>query len=220
MRLENKVTLVTGGSRGIGEAIVTRFAAEGAIVISGDIRKPTYNQPKDVEHIDLDVTTEEGWKATVDHIAGKHGRIDILVNNAGFATVEPLLEVTLDVWHKTIALHQTGMLLGMREVISHMIKQHSGSIINLSSILGIRAAPIAFSYQAVKAAVCHMSKSAAVTHVGDGIRVNSVHPGGADTPLLNLRIPQRSNRLNHRQLSDGPSGQASGNRQRRAVPRQ
>jgi NAD(P)-dependent dehydrogenase (short-subunit alcohol dehydrogenase family) len=138
------------------------------------------------------VTTEAGWKSAVGHAAGKHGRIDILVNNAGFATIEPLLEVTLDNWHKAIALHQTGMFLGMREVIPHMIKQHAGSIINLSWIWGIRAAPVAFSYQTVKAAIRHMSKSAAITHVGDGIRVNSIHPGGADTPLLNLEFPKEA----------------------------
>jgi NAD(P)-dependent dehydrogenase (short-subunit alcohol dehydrogenase family) len=77
------------------------------------------------------------------------------------------------------------MFLGMREIIPHMVKQHAGSIINLSSILGIRAAGMAFSYQTVKAAISHMSKIAAITHVGDGVRVNSVHPNGADTPLLN-----------------------------------
>jgi NAD(P)-dependent dehydrogenase (short-subunit alcohol dehydrogenase family) len=185
MRLKNKIALVTGGSRGIGEATVKRFVEEGAIVVSGDIRKPTYDLPKGAEHIDLDVTTEAGWKVAVNDIVEKHSRIDILVNNAGFATTEPLLEVTLDGWHKTIALHQTGMFLGMREIIPHMVKQHAGSIINLSSILGIRAAGMAFSYQTVKAAISHMSKIAAITHVGDGIRVNSVHPNGADTPLLN-----------------------------------
>jgi 3alpha(or 20beta)-hydroxysteroid dehydrogenase len=190
MRLKNKVAFVTGGSRGIGEAVVRRFAEEGATVVSGDIRKPTYDLPKNAEHIDLDVTTEVGWKSAVGHAAGKHGRIDILVNNAGFATIEPLLEVTLDNWNKAIALHQTGMFLGMREVIPHMVKQRAGSIINLSSIWGIRAAPVAFSYQTVKAAIRHMSKSAAIAHVGDGIRVNSVHPGAADTPLLNLEFPR------------------------------
>jgi 3alpha(or 20beta)-hydroxysteroid dehydrogenase len=192
MRLKNKIAFVTGGSRGIGEAIVRRFAEEGATVVSGDIRKPTYDLPKAVEHIDLDVTTEAGWKSAVGRAVGKHGRIDILVNNAGFATIEPLLEVTLDNWNKAIALHQTGMFLGMREVIPHMVEQHAGSIINLSSIWGIRAAPVAFSYQTVKAAIRHMSKSAAITHVGDGIRVNSIHPGGADTPLLNLEFPKEA----------------------------
>jgi 3-oxoacyl-[acyl-carrier protein] reductase len=96
MRLKSKITFVTGGSRGIGEAIVRRFAEEDATVVSGDIRKPTYDLPKGVEHIDLDVTTEVGWKSAVGHAAGKHGRIDNLVNNAGFATIEPLLEVTLE----------------------------------------------------------------------------------------------------------------------------
>jgi NAD(P)-dependent dehydrogenase (short-subunit alcohol dehydrogenase family) len=192
MRLKNKVAFVTGGSRGIGEAIVRRFAEEGATVVSGDIRKPIHDQPKGVEHVDLDVTTEVGWKNAVGHAAEKHGRIDILVNNAGFATIEPLLEVTLDNWNKAIALHQTGMFLGMREVIPHMAKQHAGSIINLSSIWGIRAAPVAFSYQTVKAAIRHMSKSAAIAHVSDGIRVNSVHPGGTDTPLLNLEFPKEA----------------------------
>jgi len=185
MRIKGKIALVTGGSRVIGEATVKRFVEEGATVVSGDIRKPTYELPEGAEPIDLDVAIEAAWKGVVNPVVGKHGRIDILVNNAGFATTEPLLDVTLDGWHKTIALHQTGMFLGMREVIPQMAKQHAGSIINLSSILGIRAAAMAFSYQTVKGAISHMSKVAAITHVSDSIRVNTVHPNGADTPRLN-----------------------------------
>jgi 3-oxoacyl-[acyl-carrier protein] reductase len=84
MRLKDKIALVTGGSRGIREAIAKRFAEEGATVVSGDIRKPTYDPLNGIEHIDLDVTTEVGWKKAVSHAVAKHGRLDILVNNAGW----------------------------------------------------------------------------------------------------------------------------------------
>jgi len=84
MRLKDKIALVTGDSRGIGEAIAKRFAEEGATVVSGDIRKPTYDPLNGIEHIDLDVTTKVGWKKAVSHAVAKHGRLDILVNNAGW----------------------------------------------------------------------------------------------------------------------------------------
>jgi NAD(P)-dependent dehydrogenase (short-subunit alcohol dehydrogenase family) len=184
MRLQDKVALVTGGSRGIGQAVVELFAKHGAVVISGDIIPPTYDPPENVTNVHLDVTKEGDWKSAVADILEKHGKIDILVNNAGYATYEPLHELELAHWNKLIALLQTGAFLGMREVIPQMRSQRSGSIVNMSSMLGNICFPGAHAYHAAKAAVSHMTKNAAVSYAADGIRANSVHPGIIDTPLI------------------------------------
>jgi len=184
MRVSNKIALVTGGSRGIGRAISELLAKEGATVISGDIKEPGTASPSGITDVRLDVTSESDWAKVVDKVVSEHGRVDILVNNAGYITYEPVHELSLDSWHSSIALMQTGVFLGMREVIPIMQKQKSGSIINFSSIWGNVAVPGAHAYHAAKGAVRIMTKNAALTYVGDGIRVNSVHPGITDTPLV------------------------------------
>jgi NAD(P)-dependent dehydrogenase (short-subunit alcohol dehydrogenase family) len=192
MRLQKKVALVTGGARGIGQAIVELFAAEGATVISGDIIAPTYDPPKGVTNVSLDVTKEGNWKSVVADILEKHGKIDVLVNNAGYITYEPVHLLELETWNRMIALLQTGVFLGMREVISPMLRQRSGSIVNMSSMLGNICFPAAHAYHAGKAAVRHMTKNAALTYATEGIRVNSVHPGIIDTPLIGMMEKEMS----------------------------
>ena len=124
----------------------------------------------------FDVTSEGDWKTAVDIVA-KGGRLDVLINNAGIIAYEPLHELEMTAWMKMIAVDQTGVFLGMREAVRVMRPQKSGSIVNISSIWGNSAVAGAHSYHAVKGAVRNMSKNAAMTYVGDGIRVNSVHPG-------------------------------------------
>ena len=119
----------------------------------------------------------------------KRGRLDILINNAGIIAYEPLHELDMKNWLKMIAIDQTGVFLGMREVVPVMRKQKSGAIVNISSIWGSAAVAGAHAYHAVKGAVRNMSKNAAMTYVADGIRVNSVHPGFIDTPLTQAQSP-------------------------------
>lgn len=183
MRLEGKVALVTGASRGIGLGIVERFAEEGAIVYAGSTSNPPDVYPAGVRGVRLDVGSEAEWARVVGQILSEQGRIDILVNNAGIIAYEAVHDLTLDAWHRVIAVNQTGVFLGMREVIPAMQKQKSGSIVNVSSIWGIAAVAGAHAYHATKGAVEMMSKNAAMIYVGDGIRVNSLHPGFIDTPL-------------------------------------
>jgi NAD(P)-dependent dehydrogenase (short-subunit alcohol dehydrogenase family) len=193
MRLQNKIALVTGGSRGIGQAVVERFAKEGALVISGDIITPAYNLPENVTNVHLDVTSEDDWKSVVAGALHKHGKLDILVNNAGYMTYEATVhELELEAWNRLIALLQTGVFLGTREVISPMLSQRSGSIVNMSSMLGNIVFPGAHAYHAAKAAVRHMTKNVAVTYAAEGIRANSVHPGIIDTPLIGLMEKEMS----------------------------
>jgi 3alpha(or 20beta)-hydroxysteroid dehydrogenase len=189
MRLEGKVALVTGASRGIGLGIVERFAEEGAIVIAGSTSNPSGVYPKSVKGIVLDVTNESHWKKAVADILEKHGRIDVLVNNAGIIAYSPLHELTTEDWLRVIGVNQTGVFFGMRAVIPAMQRQKSGSIINVSSIWGNSAVPGAHAYHATKGAVRTMSKNAAITYVADGIRVNSLLPGFIDTPLTQAQDP-------------------------------
>jgi NAD(P)-dependent dehydrogenase (short-subunit alcohol dehydrogenase family) len=190
MRLKGKVALVTGAARGMGHAVSELFAKEGAIVVAGDITAPEPAYSKGIEPAKLDVTSEDDWKAIVDATVKRHGRLDVLVNNAGIIAYEPLLELDVKAWMKVIAVNQTGVFLGMREAIRVMKEQKSGSIINFSSIWGNAAVGGAHAYHATKGAVRNMTKNAAMTYVGDGIRINSVHPGFIDTPLTQAQAPE------------------------------
>jgi 3alpha(or 20beta)-hydroxysteroid dehydrogenase len=188
MRLEGKVALVTGASRGIGLAIVERFAEEGATVIAGSTSNPAV-YPKGVEGVLLDVGDEAHWNRVAAGVLKMHGRIDVLVNNAGIIFYEQAHELSLANWETVVRVNQTGVFLGMREVIPAMRTQKAGSIINISSIWGHAAVGGGFVYHATKGAVSIMSKNAAITYVGDGIRVNALAPGFIDTPLTQSQDP-------------------------------
>lgn len=187
MRLNDKTVLVTGAASGIGYAITQLFSEQGATVFASDIKSPAMPYAEGVQALDLDVTGEAAWKAAVDAVIAKAGRLDVLVNNAGIIAYEPLHELGIAAWNRMIAVDQTGVFLGMREAVRVMRPQRSGSIINISSIWGSAAVAGAHSYHAAKGAVRNMSKNAAITYVGDGIRVNSVHPGFIATPLTDAQ---------------------------------
>ncbi|WP_298493197.1 SDR family oxidoreductase [uncultured Maritimibacter sp.] len=189
MRLEGKVVLVTGASRGIGLGIVERFAEEGAIVYAGSTSNPTGVYPDGVTGVRLDVADEGEWKTVIARIIKEQGRIDCLVNNAGIAVYDGVADGSTENWRKVIGVNQDGVFFGMREVIPHMQERKSGSIINISSIWGKGSVSGAHAYHASKGALVMMTKNAAITYVGNGIRVNSVHPGFIDTPLTQAQDP-------------------------------
>lgn len=189
MKLDGKIAIVTGASRGIGLGIVEKFAAEGATVTAASTSNPDGIYPDGVTGVKLDVASEADWIRVTSDALDAHGRIDVLVNNAGIIAYEPLHELNIDDWHRVVAVNQTGVYLGMRAVIPTMQKQKSGSIVNVSSIWGNAAVPGAYAYHATKGAVLMMTKNAAITYVGDGIRVNSMLPGFIDTPLTQSQDP-------------------------------
>jgi 3alpha(or 20beta)-hydroxysteroid dehydrogenase len=192
-RLDGKVALITGGARGQGAAEGALFAAEGARVYLTDVlAEEGAKTAADVgaTFIAHDVTSEAEWATVVERIVGEAGRIDVLVNNAGIFRVVPMTQTSLELWHQVMDINATGVFLGMKAVAPTMITQHAGSIVNISSIAGLRGAGVAFAYGASKWAVRGMTKSAAQELAPHGIRVNSVHPGIIDTQMITEFGPQ------------------------------
>lgn len=187
-RLDGKVALITGGARGQGAAEAELFAAAGALVVITDVLDQVHETAETlgdaVEAMAHDVTSESDWERVVDSIVDRHGRLDILVNNAGIFRTVGLVETSMELWTQMVSINQTGVFLGMRTAAVPMKAQGSGSIVNISSIAGMKSAAIAHAYAATKWAVRGMSKSAAVELAPHGVRVNSVHPGIIETQML------------------------------------
>lgn len=190
-RLEGKVALVTGGGQGIGRAIAELFADEGAKVIVGDLHQSEPFSSTNVAVRKLDVSKLGDWEWLVAEVFEDYGRIDVLVNNAGLVgSYAPIDEISLDDWQRVIDVNQNGVFYGMRSVIPVMKRQRGGSIVNVSSIWGIVGTSGVCAYQASKAAVRMMSKNAALSYVSDGIRVNSLHPGLVETPMISRQAAE------------------------------
>ncbi|WP_432565456.1 SDR family NAD(P)-dependent oxidoreductase [Kineococcus sp. SYSU DK003] len=192
MRLQGKVAIVTGASRGIGLATAKLFAAEGALVYGTDICLSSdveeNDEAKGITWLQHDITQEQSWREVVAQVLQAEGRIDVLFNNAGgVGSYEPIHSIALADWHRIIDLNLNGAFYGIRHVVPAMQAQHSGSIINVSSIWGIAGAAGVAAYTASKGAVRLMSKNAALSYVQDGIRVNSVHPGIIATPMIDAQ---------------------------------
>ena len=135
------------------------------------------------EAILLDVTRPEDWVAAVELTEETFGRLDVLVNNAGVIDEGGAVDEDLEAWHRVIAVNQTGMFLGMKHAVPAMRRAGGGSIINVSSTLGVVGADDYIAYQASKGAVRQMTRSAALSYVKDGIRVNTICPGFIETPM-------------------------------------
>jgi len=186
-RLEGKTALITGGARGQGAAEGALFTAEGATVYLTDRLVEEGKATASAigaTFLEHDVTSPEQWTGVVDQVVDDHGRVDVLVNNAGILVWATMTETELDVWNRVVAVNQTGVFLGMRAVAPHMRTQGAGSIINISSIGGMGGASPCFAYGATKWAVRGMTKSAARELGPHGVRVNSIHPGIIDTPMM------------------------------------
>ena len=186
-RLEGKTALISGGARGQGAAEAALFAEEGANVVLTDVLDEEGERTADIiggAFLHHDVTSEEEWAAVVARAVELHGGVDVLINNAGIYADSPLVGGDVDEYRRVIEVNQVGVYLGMREVAPVMIERGGGSIINISSIGGMRGGGGSFAYTASKWAVRGMTKSAAVRLGRHGIRVNSIHPGLINTPML------------------------------------
>jgi len=193
MRLANKVALITGGGTGIGEAIARAFAREGAkVAITGRRKEELARVVKDIEKqgghglaLQGSVTNEPDVREAVESTVRTFGRLDILVNNAGnLFYAGPLHETSDQIWDETLDLFLKGTFRFIRATIPLMLKQGGGSILNVSTVAGMKAIPFfqAHAYQAAKAGVNMLTKSVAVEYAKQGIRCNCICPAGVLTP--------------------------------------
>jgi len=193
MRLTGTVALVTGGARGIGEAASRRLAEEGSAVLVTDVldsegeavARAIQSRGGRAWYIHHDVSREADWESAVRTARERFSGLHVLVNNAGIARLEDVEEETLEGFERLIAINETGAWLGMKAVLPELRRAGGGSIINISSIYGATGGNgNAIAYHASKGALRLMTKSAAIRYATERIRVNSVHPGFIETPMV------------------------------------
>ena len=190
-RLDGRVALVTGAAspRGQGAAEARSLVAEGAVVVLADVddeagARTAASIGESAAYRHLDVTNDAEWSAVVYWILGRYRQLDVLVNNAGTWLARRLVETSLDDYRRVIDVNQVGVFLGMRAVVPAMSAAGSGSIVNISSLAGLRGAQVSTAYAASKWAVRGMSRQAAAELAADGVRVNAVFPGYVDTGMI------------------------------------
>lgn len=193
-RIQDKIALITGAGSGIGAAIANRLSAEGAIVIvTGHNEENCTQVVRAIEargfgayFMHLDVTDESSWIQVYAQIEEKFGKLHILVNNAGIGLCGPTTQFSLADWRRVMAVNLDGVFLGIKHAIPLLQKSGGGSIINIASSDGIVGVSEAAAYCASKGGVRLLTKAVALecASLGNNIRVNSVHPGSVDTPMV------------------------------------
>ncbi|WP_433755172.1 glucose 1-dehydrogenase [Nocardia sp. CA-135398] len=183
-RLDDKVALITGAARGMGAEHVRRFIAEGARVLFGDVLDEQGEQlaaETGARYLHHDVTSEADWAAAVRTAVDEFGRLDVLVNNAGLLRFQRIAEMSLADFTTIMTVNVTGTWLGIKSAAPAMTG--GGAIVNISSVEGFVGAAGLSAYSASKFAIRGLTKSAARELGANGIRVNSIHPGGIATPM-------------------------------------
>lgn len=198
-RVAGKVAIVTGGASGIGRASAVRLADEGAIVVVTDIQddhgKAVVSQIEaaggSAQYAHHDVTSEDAWIALVESVMSDHGRLDVLVNNAGIGLGASIIEMPLADWQRQQAVNLDGVFLGLKHCIPAMRDTGGGSIVNMSSVAGLKGSARLAGYNATKGGVRLLTKGVALECAQNrwNVRVNSVHPGIIDTPIWETVVP-------------------------------
>ena len=188
-----RIALVTGGASGIGRATVDRLASDGLIVVIADVADEAGEATaaelrgtgSSVSYLHLDVSDEGSWEQAVSTISRDHGRLDVLVNNAGIGDLDPIETTSFETYERVVAITQASVFLGMKATAELLKKSGAGAVVNVSSIFGIVGGfGVSPAYAAAKGAVRNLTKNVALLWATQGIRVNSVHPGFIETPIL------------------------------------
>ncbi|MEV4008588.1 glucose 1-dehydrogenase [Actinomadura sp. NPDC049753] len=216
MRFDNKIVLITGGAGGIGRATAHAFAREGAtVVLAGRDEAALAEAVKEIgpgraDHVVADVTDPASAAGMVEAVAGRHGGLHVAVNNAGiFGAAGPVADVDAAAWNDVLAVNLTGVFLSMKHEIAHMRAHGGGAVVNVSSNIGAHGRrPGLAAYAASKAAVSVLTRTAALDHVADSVRVNAVSPGATDTPMSLLPGETPAGRA-ERMRASAPSGRVS-----------
>lgn len=192
-RFEGKVALVTGGASGIGLATVEGLAAEGGVVVIADVQddkgqqvaERLSGQGRKVSYKHLDVSSEAEWEKVIVEVVAEHGALHILVNNAGIGDNEAIEVTSKETYDRVIAITQTSVFLGHKAASAALKASGNGAVVNTSSMFGIVGGfGTSPAYHAAKGAVRLLTKSTALAWAKEGVRVNSIHPGFVDTPIL------------------------------------
>jgi NAD(P)-dependent dehydrogenase (short-subunit alcohol dehydrogenase family) len=196
-RLSGSVALITGAARGQGASHARVFADEGCRVMLADVlddqglllATALQDDGLEVDYQHLDVTRAADWAEAVATTEERFGKLTILVNNAGIFSEAGVVEETEARWHEVIGVNQTGVFLGMKHAIPAMRRAGGGAVVNISSTLGLAGVEDWIAYQASKAAVVMMSRSAALSYARDSVRVNTICPGIVRTPMWEAEDP-------------------------------
>jgi NAD(P)-dependent dehydrogenase (short-subunit alcohol dehydrogenase family) len=185
--LDGRVGVVTGAAQGIGRALAAGLTAAGARVVlldraADEVRAAAAKLDGASAHA-ADITDADGVGAAIDAAAGEYGRLDFLVNNAGVRLIEPVMEMSLDGWRRTLDVNLTGTLNCIRAAVPHMRRAGGGRIVNVASVAGILAFSNRAPYNVSKAGIIALTKSVAVELAADGITCNAIAPGVIETPL-------------------------------------
>ena len=195
MRLDGKVTIITGGGSGMGKTAAEMFAREGARVVVADVSEAAGEGVAaavraaggEATFVRADVASEDDARAMVQHAVAAYGRVDALYNNAGIMPEadHSVIDTDVDTWDKVMAVNVRGVFLGCKYAIPQMLEQGSGSIINIASFVAILGCSVPQdAYTASKGAVLALTRSLAVQFAGRGVRTNAISPGPIETPLL------------------------------------
>ncbi|MGI5208052.1 SDR family NAD(P)-dependent oxidoreductase [Spirillospora sp. CA-108201] len=217
MRFDGRIVLITGGAGGIGRATAHAFAREGATaVLAGRDAAALAEAVKEIgsdraDHVVADVSDPASAAGMVEAVVRRHGGLHVAVNNAGIlGAAGPVADIDTAAWNDVLAVNLTGVFLSMKHEIAHMRAHGGGSIVNVASNIGAHGRrPGLAAYAASKAAVSVLTRTAALDHVADGVRVNAVSPGATDTPMSLLPGETPAERA-ERMRASAPSGRVAG----------